>query len=141
MASWKRSMMSPQTILTIVILVLMGAFCLLYFPDYKHGLGLIPLFFAFIEPLNIYRLNAKSIDNDSTSTDSKMLEFNPALIVITGPNRKSELQWSWFNRFKEDKDYFQLINTSANGFLLIPKRAFSVEQLADFRKCAEIIKP
>jgi uncharacterized membrane protein YfcA len=139
--SWKRTMLSPRTILALTIWALIGAGCLLYLPDNIRGLGLAPLVLALIAPLNVYQLYAKSVDSDPANTEPKTLEFKPTLIVITGSNWKSEFQWSRFKKFSEDKNYFLLFVTIGGHPLLIPKRAFTNEQLADFRKCVEVINP
>jgi len=59
--------------------------------------------------------------------------FTDNNIVTENAAGKSELNWSIYNKFIENKDYF-LLYLSNNSFSIIPKRAFQKnEDLDDFR--------
>jgi hypothetical protein len=111
--------------------------CLIFLPNDIRGLGLAPLLLVVVAPLNVFQLYAKQVDSDPAYTDPKTLQFNKGSIIITGPNWKTEAQWSRFREFSENADYFFLFVTAKGLPSVFPKAGFSAEQLTDFRNSAK----
>jgi len=96
------------------------------------GLGL----FAILPTALYFGLN-KAASVNSQWTDPKTLEFGPSGLIVTGPNYKSELPWSYFKAFSEDASYFYLHLGNVGVDSVIPKTAFSQDLQQQFRQHAQ----
>ncbi len=134
---WRRMIFRPTRLISLGFLAVMGIGCFILRQlgggdPALNFLGTILLTLVIVFPLNIYRVIAKAIDDNAQFTDRKTLEFGPTQLLSSGPNWKSELPWSRFLGFSEDKDYFYL-HLSRNGIAsVIPKAAFTPEQREKF---------
>ena len=66
------------------------------------------------------------------------LRFDKHGITIVGQLTRHELPWQTFVKWREDDNYFLLYQTFLNA-VIVPKRAFTQEQMADFRSCLNAI--
>jgi hypothetical protein len=101
------------------------------------GIGFLVLI-AFVPVIAYFNL-ARMVDSNAQYTDLKTLEFGPTRLVVTGPDWKSELPWTYFKRFSEDETYFYLHLTRNGIGSAIPKEAFSREQQERFRRYAQTV--
>lgn len=89
---------------------------------------------AIAKPIGVYLAVTRVIRNDSQLTDPKTVEFGPSRIVVTGPNWKNEMPWTRFKGFSEDSAYFYLHLSKVGMASIVPKSAFTMEQLQLFRQ-------
>ena len=128
-------MLRPRRLFFMAFMVVFCAACFIMRGGMEYA-GIVFGVFVAMMPINLYRVLAKTADGDRIWTDPKTVEFSPSQIVVTGPNWKTEMPWTRFKRFSEDADYFYL-DLSDNGLgSVVPKSAFSAEQLEQFRRYA-----
>lgn len=128
-------MLRPRRLATIALLVVVSTACFMVRQGMEY-VGVVLVVVIVMMPFNVHRVLARAVDGNSQFTDSKILEFSPSQIVVTGPNWKTEQAWTRFKGFSEDDTYFYL-HLSDNGLAsVIPKSAFSSEQQQRFRQYA-----
>jgi hypothetical protein len=136
---WQRMMCRPSRAVSLGFLAILGICCVI-----ARGedvlfvyVGIALLAFTFLAPIRIYLALAKAIDANAQFTDRKVMEFGPAQLLTSGPNWKSELPWSRFLGFSEDANYF-FLHLSKNGIAtVIPKAAFTPDQMEKFSAYAK----
>jgi len=139
---WRRMVCRPRLLIGMTIFAVMGIGCIMMrlFAGGDTGFlycGSGLLFLIIVAPLNIYRVLAKAVDDNAQFTDRKVVEFSQTKLIITGPNWKSELPWSHFLGFTEDANYVYM-PLSKNGIAsVVPKSAFTPDQLESFRVYAK----
>ncbi len=135
-AWWRRMMFRPRRLFFMAFLIAFSAAFFVMRGGMEYA-GIVFGVLLFLTPINLYRVLAKAADDDRVWTDPKTVEFGASQVVVTGPNWKTEMPWTRFKRFSEDAEYFYL-DLSDNGLgSVIPKSAFSVEQLEKFRQYAQ----
>jgi hypothetical protein len=130
---WRRVVLKPRMLIAAAVLI--GASIVLFVE--RGGMeyvGYCALVFLAIVPVSLYLALRRVVDGKSQLTDHKTLEFGPTHLVITGPDWKNEIPWSYFKGFSEDDTYFYLHLNRTGIATIIPKSAFSSEQQLLFRK-------
>lgn len=68
-----------------------------------------------------------------TAKGPKTLQVSPTELSFQSDLGNSHLQWSGFVTWVEEKQVFALF-TNPKVFVIVPKRAFTSEQVAEFRE-------
>jgi hypothetical protein len=96
-------------------------------PMLFFGLFLVFLTTIFI-PLSVRRAYAR----DKRLHEEFVADITDSGIGISSPNSRSQTNWSAFLRWFESKNLFVLYH-SPQLFNTFPKRAFTIEQIEEFR--------
>jgi hypothetical protein len=121
-----------------VLLLVSGsaAICFLFGQGLQYA-GILLAFFACMIPLNVYRWASMNASSNPQFTVPMSAEFTAERIVFTGPDWRSEVPWSRFNGFTEDKEYYYLHLLKIGFFAIpIPKSAFPEDSAQRFRQYA-----
>jgi hypothetical protein len=65
------------------------------------------------------------------------LDADDSGIQFSGPVASGKVAWAYYGRFCEDEKSFLLIPLNKSNFQIVPKRAFSPEQVVRFRQYLE----
>jgi len=133
---WRRLMFSPRVLVAVSVCTLIGAGCLAL-PDDLRLFSILPLFIAFMTPINAHRSLAKSVHCEPQWTDPRTLDFSASRLIFTGPDWRNEMAWSRFKGFSEDTGYFYLHLRYEPLVSVIPKSAFTPGEQEKFRECAK----
>jgi hypothetical protein len=132
---WRRVMLRPRRAFFMILMAVFAAACFVLRGGMEYA-GIVFAVLLLLMPINLYRVLAKAADGDRAWTDPKTVEFGPSQIVVTGPNWKAEMPWTRFKRFSEDAEYFYLDLSEHGVGSVVPKSAFSAEQVERFREYA-----
>jgi hypothetical protein len=127
----------------------MGLICLLSVVAYFFGLGfptfpnvefIVAVGFLVILPLIIYMQGKRNFKTNTRLNEEMKYIFTDDKFYITGESFKSEMTWEKAYKIEELKNWI-LIYQNWQVANIIPKSAFSDEQLNDFRQIISKYKP
>ena len=102
-------------------------------------LGLILLLMVISTPFKAWYRFSELIRRDPDCKGPITIDFDESGLKVTRPKWRSEMDWSFFKSFSEDKKFIFLArwDMAPSPGVLVPKRAFaSTEEMDSFRKFA-----
>ena len=125
-------LLRKSSILCLSIILVCSIFVIVASRD-SRAIGEAGLVFVFVAPLGFALVVWRLIRSDHHLTAKTTLQFGETGIVIRVADVRSEIGWSAFNGWTEKSGEFLLLSRGNPFGLMIPKRAFTSDQLASFR--------
>jgi hypothetical protein len=121
-----------------ILVLATGVTLLILEPHGTAFRNLIPLYILFILWTLVFwaspYLSARSQFRGSPSANAAItLAITDAGLQLHSQHTDSKVGWSAFAKYLEEKAIFALF-TNPKVFIVIPKRAFTVEQVSEFRE-------
>ena len=86
-------------------------------------------------PLQVRRSWIRAIDANPVFTEHRTMTFRPSGFTIINPRGRTDSTWDAYSGLSEDSDYFYLDIPGTRIANMVPKSAFTHEQMTLFRRC------
>lgn len=131
----RRLFLRPRFLVGCLVIILYSAFLLRSENAFYHTLGIGFLgFVALLAVLGVF--TAFRMARNPLVTSPVSLRITEGGLVHETAGIKTEMGWGVFRGWSETPDYFLLDYGKASAIpMMIPKRAFSTEQLGTFVQC------
>ena len=113
---------------------------LLFLYDYPRLAGIAAIY-LFYPPLALYMRVSRFARKNSKLQQPTRLTYSALKLKLETADSMHQIEWQNFEGWIETRGYFFLIHRNDSLDLIVPKRAFNPNQLADFTKLMALSLP
>ena len=131
----KRVLLRPRIVAGTLFWVVPAAIFYFALPSARY-VSVILFLIGFSLPLRGWLAVRRAVKSNAVFSELKTVTFGPDGLRLSSPSVNSEMKWSVYTGFSEDKRNFYL-HLGKSGFdSVLPKSAFNASQQEEFRKLA-----
>ena len=131
----RQLLMTPKNLLLLALPILLCAAAVVVGGNFVIAAALAVALTVFV-PLLARRSWIKVIDTNPVFTEHRTMTFRPSGFTIINVRGTTDSTWEAYSGLSEDSDYFYLHIPGTRIANMVPKSAFSDEQMTLFRRCA-----
>jgi hypothetical protein len=126
---------TPQNLIWLALPLLLCAAAVAVGGSFVYA-ALFAVALTVFVPLQVRRSWIRAIDANPVFTEHRTMTFRPSGFTIINPRGKTDSTWDAYSGLSEDSDYFYLDIPGTRIANMVPKSAFTQEQMTLFRRCA-----